>query len=99
MVKFGGFVPEVGQEVLIVNHLGAFRITGVDPEARSVNVTVLRSGAAYDGIPWDQLTLLDQALEFFESTLPADSELRIMARQYVDWVRVNRPGPSDAPKE
>lgn len=51
MAIFREFVPEVGQEVLIRNHLGTFRITGIDPSARSVNVTI-RAGETEDGIPW-----------------------------------------------
>ena len=65
MVKSGEFVPQVGQEVLIVNHLGAFRIHGVDSETRSVNVTILRNGGALDGIPWDPLMLLEKAREIY----------------------------------
>jgi hypothetical protein len=66
MVKLGGFVPEVGQEVLIVNHIGSSRISRVDAETRSVNVTILRNGGALDGIPWDELMLLDKAREIFD---------------------------------
>ena len=61
MAMFGEFVPEVGQEVLIVNYLGTFRISGVDPETRSVSVTILCNGGALEGISRDQLCLLDKA--------------------------------------
>jgi hypothetical protein len=75
MAMFGNFVPEVGQEVLIVNHLGTFRISGVDPEARSVSVTILRNGGALEGISWDQLCLLDKDLLDKALSLLNDSSL------------------------
>jgi hypothetical protein len=65
MVKLGGFVPEVGQEVLIVNLLGVFRITSVDSKTRLASATVLRSGwrsggCSLEGIPWDNMTPQDE---------------------------------------
>jgi hypothetical protein len=65
MAIFHEFVPEVGQKVLMRNHLGFFRITGIDPTARSVSVTVLRSGAAFQGIPWEHLVPWDEETRKF----------------------------------
>jgi hypothetical protein len=45
------------------------QITGVDPVARSVNVTVVRSDVAVTGIPWEHLVPWDEVTrEFFDKT-------------------------------
>jgi hypothetical protein len=87
MVKLGGFVPEVGQEILIVNHLGVFRITSVDPNARSANVTVLRSGASLEGIPWDSMTPWDDETRRVVERAAAQN-YQMTCRQFEDSMRV-----------
>src|SRR5215472_6239136 len=87
MVKLGGFVPEVGQEALIVNHLGVFRITSVDPKARSANVTVLRSGALLEGISWDSMTPWDEETRGLIEKAAAQG-FPMTCRQFEDAMRV-----------
>jgi len=87
MVKLGGFVPEVGQEVLIVNHLGVFRIIFVDSNARSANVTVLRSGALLEGIPWDSMTPWDDETRCLVERA-ATQNCQMTCRQFEDSMRV-----------
>lgn len=87
MVKLGGFVPEIGQEVLVVNHLGVFRITSVDFSAKSANVTVLRSGASLEGIPWDSMTPWDEETRrIVEKAAAVNSQMA--CRQFEDSMRV-----------
>jgi hypothetical protein len=95
MVKLGGFVPEVGQDVLIVNHLGVFRITSVDSKARSANVTILRSGGwassggSLEGIPWDDMTPWDEETRDLLDKASASARVCAMTcRQFEDAMRV-----------
>jgi len=55
MLKPDGFVPEIGQEVLVSNKLGLFRVIRVNSKARSASVTALHSGASLERIPWASL--------------------------------------------
>lgn len=88
MVKLGGFIPEVGQEVLIVNHLGVFRITSVDSAARSANVIVLRSGVSLEGISWDSMTPWDGETRRIVEGAAAAQESQMTCRQFEDSMRV-----------
>jgi hypothetical protein len=87
MVKIGGFVPEVGQEVLILNHLGIFRVTEIDSKARSATVTVLRSGALLEGIPWDRMTPWDEKTRCIIEKAAAENSL-MTCRHFEDSMRV-----------
>jgi hypothetical protein len=82
MAQLGGFVPEVGQEVLILNHLGIYRVSEIDSLNRTVNVTVLRSGAALERIPWDQLMRLGQAIESLNSAFPEGTQKRKEVQEF-----------------
>lgn len=57
MLEPDGFVPEVGQEVLVSNQWGLFRVIKVNSRARSANVAALHSGASLERIPWASLVL------------------------------------------
>jgi hypothetical protein len=48
----GEYIPTVGNIVTLVNHLGLFLIDKIDPEARTADVTRLRSNVQLKGIPW-----------------------------------------------
>jgi hypothetical protein len=56
----GDYIPKVGNIVMLVNHLGLFLIDEIDVEARTVDVTRLRSNVQLKGIPWSIIGYCDE---------------------------------------
>ena len=53
-------VPTVGEEVLVVNDLGVFRVEEVDAEAKTASLRVLRSGILIMHVAWNTIWPLDE---------------------------------------
>ncbi len=56
------YVPTVGDEVLVVNHLGTFIVEEVDADAKTASLRVLRSGILMKHVEWQTLRPLDDKL-------------------------------------
>lgn len=54
-----GYVPAVGEEVLLLNHLGTFKVEEVDADAKTANLRVLRSGVLMKDVEWSTIWPLD----------------------------------------
>ncbi|WP_162601406.1 hypothetical protein [Occallatibacter savannae] len=53
------YIPTVGEEVLLVNHLGTFMVEEVDCERKTASVRVRRSGLLMEGVEWRTIWPLD----------------------------------------
>jgi hypothetical protein len=53
------YVPTAGEEVLLLNHLGTFKVEEVDPVAKTANLRVLRSGVLMKDVEWHTIWPLD----------------------------------------
>jgi hypothetical protein len=52
-------VPTVGEEVLLLNHLGTFMVEEVDGDAKTASLRVLRSGVLMKDVGWSTIWPLD----------------------------------------
>jgi hypothetical protein len=56
----GEYIPNVGNIVMLVNHLGLFLIDEIDAEARTADVTRLQNNVQLKGIPWSIIRCCDE---------------------------------------
>ena len=60
-------VPTVGEEVLVLNHLGSFVVEEVDVEAKTANLRFLRSGVLMKDVEWRTIWPFDdEARDLFK---------------------------------
>jgi hypothetical protein len=55
-------VPTVGEEVLVVNHLGTFVVEEVDADAKTASLRVSRSGVLMKDVEWHTIWPLEEKL-------------------------------------
>jgi len=55
-------VPTVGEEVLVVNHLGTFKVEEVDADAKTASLRVSPSGILMKDVEWHTIWPLDGTL-------------------------------------
>jgi hypothetical protein len=55
-------VPTVGEEALVVNHLGTFIVEEIDADAKTASLRVLRSGILMKDVEWHTIWPLDDKL-------------------------------------
>jgi hypothetical protein len=53
------YVPTVGEEVLLLNHLGTFMVEEVDSDSKTASLRVLRSGVLMKDVEWRTIWPLD----------------------------------------
>jgi len=72
-------VPTNGEEVLVTNHLGIFRVEDIDADAKTASLRVLRSGALMKDVEWSTIWPFDdEARQLFKQIRAGgspDSEL------------------------
>ena len=56
----GKYVPNVGDMVLLMNHIGLFLINEIDVDTRTANVTRLVSNVQLERIPWSIIWHCDE---------------------------------------
>ena len=52
-------IPAIGEQVLVLNHLGTFVVEEVDALAKSANLRVQRSGVLMKDVSWRAICPLD----------------------------------------
>jgi hypothetical protein len=60
MLPLGEYVPEVGEEVLVTDHLGNFLVEEIDAEQKTAVLRILRSNAVMKNVAWNEVWPVDR---------------------------------------
>lgn len=78
-------IPKVGEEVYVTNYLGSFLVEGVDAEAKTAGLRVLRSGVLLNDVAW---TTIWRSMSFFGNfDMAQNLRVRTLGPSPRDWFR------------
>lgn len=75
------YVPRVGEEVLVTDHLGSFFVEEINVEQKTADLRVLRSNIAMKGVAWNTIWPLDKTAR------------EILERARASWLKQQTSGP------